>query len=131
VQFQRGIRGGVCEIGIHHGKLFLLMNAVTAPDEPSFAVDLFDQDSLNISHSGHGSAEIFRSNLDKFDAKKGNNVTLIAGDSTAAETQREMEKLIPRGGIRMFSVDGGHTAEHTISAIALAMAKPGIMPTRS
>lgn len=115
--FQRrsGCSGGVAEVGIHHGKLFLLLNATCERDERSFAIDVFDSQDLNIDHSGMGNRLQFETNLRRFDRHKGANVTIVAGDSTAAATQRQIDRPV-----RIFSVDGGHTVEHTLSDLALA-----------
>ena len=50
--FQADKTGGCMEIGVHHGKLYILMNQVIAETETSYAVDLFDNQDLNIDHSG-------------------------------------------------------------------------------
>jgi Methyltransferase domain len=76
----------------------------------SYAIDIFDQQDLNIDFSGSGSKNIFISNLEKFDHNKGANVKLIAADSTVLEIEKMVETPV-----RIFSIDGGHTAEHTIS----------------
>src|SRR5688500_7125322 len=53
-QHERGIGGGVAEIGIHHGKLFLLLYLATNSDETAVAIDVFDQQFLNVDGSGRG-----------------------------------------------------------------------------
>jgi hypothetical protein len=110
--------GGVCEIGVHHGKLYLLLNQVTAPTAMSFAIDLFDQQRLNIDHSGSGNREIFERNLADFDVHKGANTHIIAGDSTDSKLQ--LNKRIEPGSLRFFSIDGGHSVEHTIRDLETA-----------
>lgn len=115
--FQRGLgfAGGVAEVGIHHGKLFLMLNAACEQSERSFAVDLFERQDLNVDYSGQGSRAQFESNLRRFDRHGGSNVTIVAGDSTTADAQRRIDRPV-----RLFSVDGGHTVEHTLSDLALA-----------
>lgn len=114
-QQERGVTGGIAEIGVHHGRFFILLNALTKPGETSFAIDIFDDQSLNIDYSGLGSKSIFLSNLDKHDRHAGNNVVLIAADSTTTQ----LAALI-KPPVRIFSVDGGHTAEHTIADLKSA-----------
>ena len=46
--------GSVGEIGVHHGKLFILLNLLTREDEHSFAIDLFNEQKENIDRSGLG-----------------------------------------------------------------------------
>jgi hypothetical protein len=110
--------GGVCEIGVHHGKLYLLLNQVTSNETRSFAVDIFEDAALNIDFSGSGNREIFTKNLAEFDIHRGRNTTVIQGDSTDSKLQ--LEKTIGPGSLRFLSIDGGHTAEHTISDLKLA-----------
>jgi hypothetical protein len=105
-------QGGVCEIGVHHGKFYLLLNQVSSPDARSYAIDVFDQQVLNVDHSGLGNRAKFEQHLTKYDAHQGRNTTIIAADST--DTGVQLSSLIKPGSIRFFSVDGSHTVEHTI-----------------
>jgi hypothetical protein len=113
-----GKAGGCLEIGVHHGKFFLLMNQVIGANEKSYAVDVFDRQDLNIDTSGKGSLEAFKANLLKYDAHQGRNTTIIPGDSTDAGLR--LEERIGPGSMRFISIDGGHTAEHTLSDLHLA-----------
>jgi hypothetical protein len=54
VQNELGISGGVGEIGVHHGKLFILLLLMLKKGERSFGVDIFDEQNLNIDSSGKG-----------------------------------------------------------------------------
>lgn len=112
--------GGICEIGVHHGKFYLLLNQVTRKEDMSFAVDLFGDQSLNIDKSGRGSADALRANLSLYDVHQGRNTTLIGADSTDPHAVGELLKKIDRGSIRFFSIDGGHTVRHTINDLHLA-----------
>lgn len=112
--------GGVCEIGIHHGKFFLLLNQVTDARDRSFAIDLFDDQSLNVDKSGAGSLEIFKRHLETYDVHQGRNTTIIQADSTDSRAIGEIIQQIGRGSIRFFSIDGGHTVRHTINDLQLA-----------
>jgi hypothetical protein len=116
LQRTRDVKGGACEIGIHHGKFFLLLNQFVDADQTSYAVDLFDQQEFNIDYSGQGSLTTFRQNIAAFDRHEGKNIEIISADSTDGS----LEQRIKPGAIRLFSVDGGHTAEHTISDLQLA-----------
>ena len=111
--------GGCCEIGVHHGKLFILLNSIVDPNEKSYAIDVFENQELNIDNSGQGSKTIFRKNLDLYDAHKGTNVEIIQGDST--DSALKLESIIKPGSMRIISIDGGHTAEHTINDLNLAI----------
>jgi Methyltransferase domain len=110
--------GGICEIGVHHGKFYLLLNQVTSIETRSFAIDIFEEAALNIDHSGSGNRAAFTKNLAEFDIHQGRNTVIIKGDSTDSKLQ--LEKTIGPGSLRFLSIDGGHTAEHTISDLKLA-----------
>lgn len=111
-------KGGCCEIGVHYGKLFILLNSVIDQSETSYAIDVFSRQDLNIDKSGWGSKEVFMDNLSKYDVHKGKNVQIIEGDST--DYSLELTNLIKPGSIRFMSVDGGHTAEHVINDLNIA-----------
>jgi cephalosporin hydroxylase len=111
-------RGGVCEIGVHHGKFFILLNQVTDENAKSFAVDVFDLQHLNIDKSGGGRRDIFERNLAAYDRHRGRNTTIVQGDST--DPALDLPQRIGPGTMRFVSVDGGHTAEHTINDLHLA-----------
>lgn len=110
--------GGCLEIGIHHGKLYILLNQVIDPGEKSFAVDIFEAQNLNIDHSGAGSLHTFKTNLEKYDAHRGRNTHIIVGDST--DPGLRLEEVIGVASMRFISIDGGHTVEHTVSDLKLA-----------
>jgi hypothetical protein len=106
--------GGVLEIGVHHGKFFIMLNHVTSPEDVSFAIDVFGMQHLNIDGSGLGNRYMFEQNLKQYDIHKGENTKIF-----------EMDSLSFNGGImgsslRFISVDGGHTVEHTMHDLKLA-----------
>jgi hypothetical protein len=111
-------QGGCLEIGVHHGKFYILLNSVIEPNSNSYALDVFDNQSLNIDRSGMGSLEAFNNNLIKYDRHKGGNSKIVIGDSTDPLIIKSFhESDVP---FRFISIDGGHTAEHTVSDLALA-----------
>ena len=110
--------GGACEIGVHHGKLYILLNQVIAAHEKSYAIDVFDHQHLNIDHSGDGNRTVFVENLIQYDVHKGRNTTILPYDSTDPAVQ--LDRIITPGSIRFMSIDGGHTPEHTINDLNLA-----------
>jgi hypothetical protein len=120
-QASLGVEGGVMEIGIHHGKFFIALNGlVEDPAVPSLAIDLFEDQALNIDRSGEGIEAVFRENLRQYDRHKGANVIVKRADSTTLEPEEVLSELSVRP--RIVSIDGGHTPEHTISDIELAHA---------
>jgi Methyltransferase domain len=113
-------KGGVCEIGIHHGRFFILLNSLTQIEDRSFAVDVFENQNLNVDNSGRGSKDIFKRNLALYDTHHGRNTTLVHADSTDSAAIGHLCETVGRGSIRYFSIDGGHTAKHTINDLSLA-----------
>lgn len=111
-------QGGVCEIGIHHGKLYILLNQIVDSNYQSYAIDIFDDQELNVDKSGEGSLEIFQQNLQKYDAHSGRNTVIIKGDST--DSGLGLPNIIKSGTMRFISVDGGHTPTHVINDLKLA-----------
>ena len=119
IQTELGVTGGVMEIGVHHGRFFLPLNAMVAEGEgTSFAVDLFSDQSLNIDRSGSGNLGFFRDNLAKYDRHGGANVDCVQGDSTRLRHQDLSRFTATRP--KIVSIDGGHTVEHTISDMEFA-----------
>jgi len=110
--------GGVLEIGVHHGLFYLLLNQLSEKDALSYAVDVFDYQNLNIDHSGSGDKTVFKSNMLKFDRHHGSNTTIIEGDSTDSKLWSTSD--IPMGTMKFISIDGGHTAEHTVNDLKLS-----------
>lgn len=119
IQTELGTTGGAVEIGVHHGRFFVPLNAmVSKGGGQSFAIDLFDNQTLNIDRSGRGNLSKFEENLAAHDLHKGENVTCVAGDSTRLPAQ--VLETLKANPARVISVDGGHTVEHTINDLTLA-----------
>ena len=51
-------RGGIAEIGVHHGKFYILLNQVVNPLDTSYAIDVFGMQHLNIDKSEIGRAHV-------------------------------------------------------------------------
>jgi hypothetical protein len=113
-QRSANLPGGIAEIGVHHGKLFILLYLLGRGNEPAVAIDLFSQQELNVDHSGAGDLERFRRNLRRH-ADTG-RLLIHEGDSTRL-TSRELLQL-GRGPLRMISIDGGHAADITAHDLA-------------
>lgn len=110
-----GIKGNVCEIGIHHGRLFILLHLLTEPDEHSIACDLFERQDENISYSGSGDKSKFLENLQSLGADF-DRISIFTENSANLRP----EDLLTHGDIRLFSVDGGHDPDTAYNDIALA-----------
>lgn len=118
-QDRLGVQGGACEIGIHHGRSFILLHLLTSGAQVSVAYDLFEQQGENVDRSGLGDKQIFLANLDRHSCDSSRIVVKTRNSLalTAAEVLADT-----KGPVRLFSVDGGHTAEVTESDLRLAEA---------
>jgi Methyltransferase domain len=115
-QAKLGVSGGVSEIGIHHGRLFILLHLLRQGSERSAAYDLFEMQDENIDASGLGDKAIFLDNLRRY----GGDTERIVVKSRNSLDMTAAEVLADVGPVRLFSVDGGHTADITASDLALA-----------
>jgi hypothetical protein len=115
-QEAQGLCGSVGEIGVHHGKLFLLPYLASRQGEAAFAVDVFDQQGRNVDASGRGDERVFRSNLQRH-AGSTEGLEVFVGDSLELSS----EDVIGRcGRVRFLSIDGGHTERCTVNDLRLA-----------
>jgi hypothetical protein len=112
-QVKAGLIGDVAEIGVHHGKLFVLLANSTTSEEMAHAVDVFSDEHKNLDGSGAGDRGIFESNIRKF--ASGAKVNIIQ------ESSLDLERLgFGDHQLRLLSIDGGHTAAITYNDLRLA-----------
>jgi hypothetical protein len=126
-QRRNGVRGSVAEIGVHHGKLFILLCLLRNEGEIAVGYDLFGRQDQNIDASGKGALEVLRDHLQHMNVDA-SGVKLITANSlelTAAGVLGDSESPV-----RLFSIDGGHTADITrndLSIAAEAIADDGVI----
>ena len=116
-QKRTSISGSVGEIGVHHGKLFILLNLLTEDNEHSFAVDLFDNQQENIDRSGLGDLGIFKSYLNTY-AIHNNNIEIIAINSLNLTI--DFYKKTTPNKFKILSIDGGHHHKAVINDLKIA-----------
>lgn len=121
-EFQRGygIGGSVLEIGVHHGKFFIPLALLTEGEEYAVGIDLFAEQWKNIDQSGAGDLERVRENVARHCGPE-KKVTLLARDSLALNGADRVDLIHRFGRFRIVSVDGGHTAEHTVNDLLVAV----------
>ncbi|MBM3276733.1 MAG: class I SAM-dependent methyltransferase [Candidatus Handelsmanbacteria bacterium] len=122
-----GVRGGIGEIGVHHGRLFILLHLLSGPDELSAAWDLFEDQDQNLDASGRGDYARLEANLKAHGCDLG-RIQLVKANSAELDGGQVREVL--GGGARLFSVDGGHTADLTygdLRTASSALAEGGIL----
>lgn len=124
-QTRGGCRGAVAEIGVHHGKSFILMALCNLPD-PCYAIDVFGNQRLNIDGSGKGDKQIFLSHLARFG---------IAAESIVIDERLSgavsPDDIVSRvGRTRFFHIDGGHHLDairHDLQLAEAALTDDGII----
>jgi hypothetical protein len=117
-QIAAGIDGHVAEIGIHHGRLCILLTLLSRPGEATVAVDLFSRQELNSDRSGDGDLAVFRKNM----ARHADTETLVVREGPSEEIVGRDIIDLAGGPIRLFSVDGGHSAATTLHDLETAEA---------
>lgn len=119
LQDRRHLSGAVCEIGVHHGRLFILLHLLTRGAESSVGWDLFEHQDQNVDRSGRGDRAKLLENLDKHGAD-GSRIRIETANSL--DLTPDIVIAACKNRPRIFSVDGGHTAEITVSDLTLAAA---------
>ncbi len=107
IQNKLGISGHVGEIGVHHGKLFILLYLLAREEELALALDIFEQQALNVDKSGCGNLTTLKMNLDTY-AGGQSKLKVINADSTTIGAT-ELTSAVG-GEFRFLSIDGGHMA---------------------
>lgn len=109
-QRSAGVDGTVAEIGVHHGQLFIALQLLGG-QATAVAIDIFDDQALNVEESGRGDRRLFETNVRRWG--DWDRVVVEPSDSTTL-TGHDVRALAG-GPVRLFSVDGGHT-EETVAA---------------
>ena len=121
-----GVAGGIAEIGVHHGKLFILLYLLGQASEKAVAIDLFEDQHLNVDHSGSGDLAKFRRNLERH----ADSTRLVLHQGNSMDLSGAILTRLADGPLRFVSVDGGHTAEitaHDLATAEAAIAEGGII----
>jgi Methyltransferase domain len=113
-QSHSGIRGNICEIGVHHGRYFIALATQLRFEERGVAVDLFGAQEENIDNSGCGNQPVFEANVARFVPMA--KIDIIARNSASMTP----DDITQHGLVRFFSIDGGHSEAMTLNDIRLA-----------
>jgi hypothetical protein len=125
-QADLGIAGHIAEIGVYQGRLFILLSLLRRPGEKAVAIDLFDLGALHADASAEGDRAKMMVNLARHSDAK--DVLVHQGSST--ELSSPFLVSLAGGEFRLFSVDGGHTAEivaHDLGTAESSLAPGGIL----
>jgi hypothetical protein len=112
-QQRLGVKGGVCEIGVHQGKFLILLGLLLQPQERALGIDLFEN-SVGGYEPSMKDDVLARLRAFGIDAR---SVDLISANSMSLSPQSVLDST---GPVRLFSVDGGHSAENTFNDLRLA-----------
>ncbi|MEJ7832844.1 MAG: hypothetical protein WKF79_08030 [Nocardioides sp.] len=88
-QLDLGVRGNVAEIGVHHGKSFLLLANGARDDEQAVAVDVFGDQEKNHDRSGRGDRTVFEANIAAWAPAAQTHLVQCSSLELAAPTARE------------------------------------------
>jgi Methyltransferase domain len=115
-QNENNINGDLCEIGVHHGRLFLMLALARRANERALAIDLFEDDAINrnTQHAGRDRALLVNAQrlgiqLSDEEILKTSSLDIDASDILKRAT----------GRIRFFSVDGCHLYQHVENDLRL------------
>ena len=125
IQNRKDIFGSVGEIGVHHGKLFILMYLHIHDGEKAFCVDVFEKQEMNIDESGRGDEEIFHKNVQVY---AGDYFVEAICDSSLNISSDDIRRKV--GDCRLISIDGGHTksiTENDLNICEGAMSNEGVI----
>ena len=108
--------GSVAEIGLHHGKSFILLCTFLQSNEKAYGIDVFESQMLNLDSSGSGNKKRLLGNLHRFDC----DMSQVILDGRQSELVNASEIRVAVGGIRFFSIDGGHWYSTVLNDLNLA-----------
>lgn len=115
LQHAEGITGASVEIGVHHGRLFILLH-LAGSQQKDLAIDIFDDQHLNPGDSGHGDRKIFLHNVITHGGDP-DRIEVLQKSSLEISARDILDRV---GPATLFSVDGGHTQECAFHDLMLA-----------
>jgi hypothetical protein len=114
IQEAVGEAGALAEIGVYEGKLCILLALCARAGESCLAIDVFEDQHLNIDHSGYGNKVKFLHNMQKW-----------APAADLKIVQKSSLEMLPEeiieicGRVRLASIDGSHTEECALNDLRL------------
>jgi hypothetical protein len=117
-QNDQRLSGSVAEIGVHHGKVFVLLCLGLKDNEKAYCIDIFDDQHLNKDNSGRGDRAVLEKNLAKFGVRS-ERVTI---DARSSELVKADDILVQVGPVRLFNIDGGHWLDIVVNDLHIAEA---------
>jgi len=112
LQKRMNVRGNLFEIGVHHGKTAIFLAHLASPDERLGVCDVFDQQELNVDHSGAGSRDLFEKNMRMH--AHAVSLQVFAKPSSLLTTEDTTTTC------RFFHIDGGHRPQDAYTDLETA-----------
>jgi hypothetical protein len=116
-QDENNIMGHLCEIGVHHGRLFLMLALARRAGERALAIDLFEDDSINTNTQHAGRDRALFANARRLGIELSEEETF-----KTSSLDIETTDIVTRttGRVRFFSIDGCHLYQHVDNDLRLA-----------
>lgn len=118
LQVERGVAGDLLEIGVYHGRLFIMLALLARAQERAIAIDVFDVDRNYDPSGGSTTLETVKKNYSEFVGDPA-EFRYIAKDSLLLAEEAIAQELTT-GHARMISIDGAHSYFHTEHDLRLA-----------
>lgn len=116
-QNKNDIAGHLCEVGVHHGRLFLILALARRAGDRALAIDLFEDDAVNANSQHAGRDRALIANARRLGIE-------LSGEELFKTSSLDIKDIdiLTRttGRIRFFSIDGGHTYQHVENDLELA-----------
>ena len=116
-QDENNIIGHLCEIGVHHGRLFLMLALARRNGERALAIDLFEDDAINSNSPHAGRDRALMLNLRRLNIP-------MSEEEIFKTSSLDIDKndILKRttGRIRFFSVDACHLYGPVLNDLKLA-----------
>jgi hypothetical protein len=116
-QDENDITGHLCEIGVHHGRLFLMLALARRPGERALAIDLFEDDTINANTQHAGRDRALFANAHRLGIELSDEETF-----KTSSLDIEATDILTRttGRVRFFSIDGCHLYQEVENDLRLA-----------
>lgn len=116
-QDANNIVGHLGEIGVHHGRLYLMLALARRVGERALAIDLFEDDAINANTCQAGRDRALFANARRLGIELSEEETFKTS-SLAIEAADILVRTT--GPIRFWSIDGGHLYHHVENDLLLA-----------
>lgn len=113
-QSVNGIKGDLCEIGVHHGRLFFILAMLRQAGEKALPVDLFLDNSGNDNDVHRGRDKAFFNNCERLDVHPDD---VLIGNTLELKLEDFQSRI---GKARIVSVDAGHLYNEVANDLELA-----------